>query len=328
MLNAGTLRHCGIMVNYKCTAACRHCLYSCSPGWEDGYINEKTAREICRLLVKGGCRSVHIGGGEPFLDFEGLLMMVKELAASGISLEYIETNAFWAKNEKAAEMINRLRDAGIDALCISVDPFHAEYVPYSLPLRLAELCGKSGMGYFLWKQEFLPALSRLDASKPHSREEIEKVLSDKYIPNTAKLYGLSYGGRAINIEDEFTPKKDAELLSKDKSPCKNLLSTGHFHIDLDANFIPPGCTGIKIPLTEVVNGIPDGKYPAFEALYKGGINSLAKLALQAGIKPRTEGYASKCNLCFHVRHYLAESGLYPELDSKHYQEALETKYRN
>jgi uncharacterized Fe-S cluster-containing radical SAM superfamily protein len=314
------------MVNYQCNAACRHCLYSCSPTRGSGYINKETAKEICRLLVKGGCHSVHIGGGEPFLNFEGLLMMVNELTVSDISLEYIETNAFWTNNEKAEEMIKRLLEAGVDALCISVDPFHTEYVPYSLPLRLAGICEKTGMGHFLWKQEFLPALSRLDASKSHSRKEIEKVLSDKYIPNTAKLYGINFGGRAINIEDEFTPHKDAETVLKDKSPCKNLLSTGHFHIDLDANFIPPGCTGIKIPLTEVVNGIPGGKYPAFEALYSGGINSLSELALQTGFKPRTEGYTSKCNFCFHTRHYLAESGSYPELDLKHYQEALEPEY--
>jgi hypothetical protein len=254
-------------------------------------------------------------------------MMVKELAASGISLEYVETNAFWADDEKAKEMLKRLLDAGVGALCISVDPFHTEYVPYSLPLHLADICDKTGMGYFLWKQEFLPVLSRLDASKSHSRKEIEKVLSDKYIPNTAKLYGISYGGRAINIEEEFAAKKDAETLSKDNNPCRNLLATGHFHIDLNANFIPPGCTGIKIPLAEAVNGIPDGKYPAFEALYRGGINGLTELALHAGFKPRTEGYASKCNLCFHARHYLAKKDSFPELDLKHYEEALEQKYR-
>ena len=70
MLSAGTLNHGGLMVNYQCNAACRHCLYSCSPARNPGYVNESSAEEICRLLYKGGCRSVHIGGGEPFLDFE------------------------------------------------------------------------------------------------------------------------------------------------------------------------------------------------------------------------------------------------------------------
>ncbi|MDR1574861.1 MAG: hypothetical protein LBS37_02540 [Treponema sp.] len=58
------------MVNYRCTAACRHCLYACSPTRRAGYLSREVMREICRLLRKGGIGSVHIGGGEPFLDFE------------------------------------------------------------------------------------------------------------------------------------------------------------------------------------------------------------------------------------------------------------------
>ena len=152
MLKAGVLRHGGIMVNYKCTAACRHCLYSCSPTRGDGYMDEKTAGEICRLLRTGGCPSVHIGGGEPFLDFNGLVMMIRRLADAGITLEYVETNAFWAAESGVNEKISRLLDEGVDALCISLDPYHAEYVPYGLPLRLAELCSRAGMDFFLWKQ--------------------------------------------------------------------------------------------------------------------------------------------------------------------------------
>ena len=205
MLSTGTLIHGGVMVNYQCGAACRHCLYSCSPTRRNGYVDEETARKICALLVKGGCRSVHIGGGEPFLDFEGLLMMIRKLRKARVTVEYIETNAFWAAEpcgsgiKRARETIERLLKEGADTLCISVDPFHAEYVPWGAPLALAELCDRSGMGYFLWKREFLPALSRLDSSKPHSRPDMEKVISRDYIRNTASLYGIGYGGRAVNI---------------------------------------------------------------------------------------------------------------------------------
>jgi hypothetical protein len=285
-------------------------------------MGEKTAGEICRLLRKGGCRSVHIGGGEPFLDFDGLVMMIRRLADAGIALEYVETNAFWAAESGAGEKIRRLLDKGVDALCISLDPYHAEYVPYGLPLRLAELCRQAGMGYFLWKQEFLGALSRLDPSKIHSRGDMEKALSPDYVRKTARAYGISYGGRAVNIEEESGPGKPAEYFFSENEPCKNLLSTGHFHADLDACFIPPGCTGIRIPLVEIVEGIPDGKYPAFEALYTGGPVALANLALKEGFTPRSEGYASKCNFCFYLRRYLAEKPGFPELDGKHYREAL------
>jgi len=335
MLNAGTLIHGGVMVNYQCTAACRHCLYSCSPTRGAGYIDEKSAENICRFLSEGDCRSVHIGGGEPFLDIDGLLMVIRKLKRAGIKLEYIETNAHWAAEttdqKKAKEILRKLLTEGPCTLCISIDPYHAEYVPYGAPLALTELCEETGVEYFLWKREFLHSLSRLDSRKTHSRAEMEKTLSRDYIHKTARLYGIGYGGRAVNIEREFgslcpaesfAPEKPAAGKSAaDKSACHNLLSTGHFHVDMYGYFIPPRCTGIRIPLSEAVEGIPAGKYPAFEALYSGGVSALLSLARQNGFTPAGEGYPSACNLCFHIRHFLSEKG-FAELDKNHYGEAL------
>ena len=119
------LFHGGIMVNYRCNAACRHCLFACSPNQRPGYVSKEKIRHICRLLVSGGIGSVHIGGGEPFLDFQSLLAVIRELAETGIVLDFIETNAFWASQEHQT-----------DTLCISLDPFHAEYVPVRMPLYL------------------------------------------------------------------------------------------------------------------------------------------------------------------------------------------------
>ena len=292
MLSTGKLSHCGVMVNYRCNAACRHCLYSCSPTRTPGYVNEDSMEEICRLLRKGGCRSVHIGGGEPFLDFEGLLMVVRKLRQAGIKLEYTETNAFWAANTQdqsgAIEKLGCLLAEGANCLCISIDPFHAEYVPNAAPLALAKLCEKIGMDYFLY-----------NASK----------------------YPLHYSGRAINIEREFGTLYPAENFASDNSPCRNLLSTGHFHVDLHCYFIPPLCTGIILPMPEVMDGIPPGKYRAFEALYSGGVSALLQLAEEYGFTSDKSGYTSGCNLCINLRHFLSEKD-FPELDKNHYEEAL------
>jgi hypothetical protein len=288
-------------------------------------VDEDTAKEICALLLKGGCESVHIGGGEPFLDFDGLLMVIRMLKEADITLDYIETNAQWASGTQAMKETRRklecLLAEGAGTLCISIDPYHAEYVPYGAPLALTDLCEKTGMNYFLWKQQFLPALSRLDPQKAHSRAEMEKVFSRDYIHNTARLYGIGYGGRAVNIEREFGALSPAESFAGEDTPCRNLLSTGHFHVDMFGYFIPPRCTGIRVPLPEVINGIPEGKYQVFEALYSGGVSALLELARRHGFSPNPEGYSSKCGFCFHLRHFLCAKD-FPELDKIHYEEAL------
>jgi len=318
----GFLQHGGVMVNYKCNAACRHCLYACSPERDSGYVNSETAQEICRLLDKGRCRSVHIGGGEPFLDFEGLIMMIQALNQKRIAIDYIETNAFWSADSKnALDKIKHLLAEGIDTLCISVDPFHAEYVPYGAALTLAQLCEKTGMRYFLWRNKFISVLSRFDSKKTHSRSDMEKVLGRDYLNKTARQYGISFGGRAVNIEREYNTLFPAENFTCDDSPCRNLLSTGHFHVDMNAFFIPPGCTGLRFPLSEAIDGITEGKFPVFDALFNGGVSTLFKLSIKHGFSPNNAGYPSKCNLCFDIRNFLSDKN-FLELDENHYTQSL------
>jgi hypothetical protein len=314
------LVHGGVMVNYRCNAACRHCLYACSPTRKSGYVTKEKINEICRLLVKGRIGSVHIGGGEPFLDFPGLLEVIRSLNKANIRLDYIETNAFWANNPSCSEYIRGLMDLGVDALCISIDPFHAEYVPWEYPITLARTCEKQGMGYFLWKQDFYRTLSRSDGKKKQTRAEIEAAISPDYIKKTASAYGLRYNGRAMNIEEEYSQRQPAAALL-DNSPCRDLLSTGHFHVDHEGFFIPPGCTGLRLPLDEILSSIETGTYPVYETLYSSGISALYEMAIKQGFTPDSKGYTSKCNLCFYIRKFLAPLG-YRELDDDFYTEAL------
>ena len=310
------------MANYRCTAACRHCLYSCSPNRADGYITKTTAEAVCLLLREAGCISIHIGGGEPFLDFDGLLMLVKTVADAGIKVEYIETNAFWAGDRQQAE--NRLRGLarlGADTLCISIDPFHAEYVPVDLPLSLAEICRGVGFGYFLWQERFYPILSRMDGSRAHTRSELEKLISPRYIIEAARGYGLQVGGRAISIEAEYSECLPVDAVVSNR-PCSKLLSGDHFHVDLHGRYIPPGCTGIAIPLEYAVRGIPNIEYPVFETLLNGGTAGLMGYAENLGFVADPLGYPSSCTLCFHVRRWLCENSPSPELDYEHYLEAM------
>ena len=310
------------MANYRCTAACRHCLYACSPERHDGYITREVAESVCKLLRTGGCRSIHIGGGEPFLDYDGLLMLVEIVTNAGISVDYIETNAYWAKDRDLVESrLRGLSRVGANTLCISLDPFHAEHVPIGLPLYLAEICQNILYRYFLWKDSYIRVLSRLDRNKVYSREELEKVISPKYVQETAYTYGLSLGGRAIGIEAEQSRHDDADIVKCDRS-CKRLLSGSHFHVDMFGRYIPPGCTGIVIPFDEVVCGIPNGKYPVFESLLSGGTAELLRFAEAKGFTADPKGYPSSCSLCFHIRHWLCENSPSIDLDPEHYIEAL------
>jgi hypothetical protein len=292
MIKLPPLRHGGIMPNYECTAACRHCLYACDPDWDSGYITPEKTHGICQTLRQNGCQSVHIGGGEPFIQFDGLIKMIKIIRARGIAVEYIETNAFWARDEALTlRRLQTLSEAGADTLCISRDSYHAEFIPPALPAKLAETCRRTGFGYFLWETQY---------------------------------NRLRFGGRAVSLEEEHAEKKPLEEILRGAvsgGACKNLTSAHHFHVDLNGYFIPPGCTGIILPLDEAVSGLTPGRYPAFEALYNGGLTALVSLAVGRGFAPDPAGYPSVCAACFHVRKWLSQQPGFPELDASHYVHA-------
>ena len=85
----------GMIANYQCPAACGHCLYGCSPEAQPGYMEEATAARLCEQLRRLGCRSLHIGGGEPFLNVEGLVGLIKVIHKSGMHLDY--KDCIWHK---------------------------------------------------------------------------------------------------------------------------------------------------------------------------------------------------------------------------------------
>ncbi len=299
-----TLGSGGVIANYRCTAACRHCLYGCSPRWPDEYIGEAAARRVCQALAQRGCTSVHIGGGEPFLHFEELLMLVREIGRAGMELEYIETNASWCTDDGAVrEKLVRLLDAGAACVMASTDPFHSEFVPLERPLRLVEQCRRAGMDYFVWKQGFIPRLAGLDPASAHSREALAKHLGRDYIACTAREYGLRFHGRALNIEREHARVFETVILLRDDRPCRELAGVNHYHADLYGRFVPPGCTGIGIALEDLEQITPE-KYPVACALYHGGISALYAYAKQRGYEPQP-AYTGRCALCYDMRRHLA-----------------------
>ena len=81
----------GLMLSYKCSAQCRHCMYACSPKWKGDWIEINDLEKGLSDLAPGIMPSpwgkntislnhgLHFTGGEPFLNFE-LLMKAVEIA--------------------------------------------------------------------------------------------------------------------------------------------------------------------------------------------------------------------------------------------------------
>lgn len=305
------LRAGGLITNYFCSSSCKHCLYNCSPKWEKRYIDPDTAETNLMTIRSLGCRSVHIGGGEPLLRPEKLITVLEIASKVGITVEYVETNSSWFQGIESAEsMLSELRGKGLHTLLVSISPFHNEKIPFFKVQGVIESARQVGVGIFPWITDFISDLSQFDSAKPHSLDEYCQVYGDNYLMQILQRYWIHLGGRALETFRSSLGKKTFEqIIDENPKGCKAELSdTSHFHIDLFGNYIPGLCSGLAIFRDDLGAPVSPEKYPILMELYYNGIRGLFNFAVEKfGFYPQITSYINKCDLCLEVRTHLMKN---------------------
>ncbi len=305
-LTISKLHSGGLITNYFCSSRCRHCLYGCGPEWEKRYIEPAQAEKNLLKVRSLGCGSVHIGGGEPFLRPEGLVEVLKVAGRIGVSIEYVETNSSWYKDEaQACELLGRLKNEGLETILVSVSPFHNEYIPFGKVKGVINACRISGINIFPWLKAFVPETGSFDEEKTHSLEEYEKRFGDKYVVGLISRYGLTMRGRPLKTyADKLIRRPLEDILKANDGGCYELSDISHFHVDLFGNYIPGLCTGLSIAVGDLGAPLGSLEYPMLNMLYDRGIRAFLDFAVSSyGFSP-AEKYLSKCELCFDIRKHM------------------------
>ncbi|KPL17711.1 MAG: hypothetical protein AMJ93_14735 [Anaerolineae bacterium SM23_84] len=138
----------GLLLSYKCSSRCRHCLYACSPRWKADWLSAQDAEVVLTQLAPSlrGAGSVygnvgvneglHFTGGEPFLNFDLLLQVTETACRLGIRATFVETNCAWCtSDEVTSHRLTQLKRAGLQGILISANPFITEYVPFERTQR-------------------------------------------------------------------------------------------------------------------------------------------------------------------------------------------------
>lgn len=302
--NIGKLQSGGLITNYYCSAKCAHCQYASSPSWTKDFLTAATAEKIAATLRIKGLRSIHIGGGEPLLNFDGMVKVLEVLNKNKISVEYIETNSSWHKDhDSSVKKLKQLQKLGIDCLMLSISPYHNEYIPLSKVKGLINACNDAGTAIFPWMETFWSEVNSFDENTSHSLHEYAELFGDDYLKNLHNRYYLNLKGRALYSFKHYYDFNPLSVILKDKTSCTNLLNTGHFHVDLYGNYLPSSCMGISIDMDDLSSALSIEKYPVINGLIDNGISSLYDFALTMSFKPDDE-YYNKCHLCFDIRRYL------------------------
>ena len=316
----------GLITNYYCTSSCAHCLYGCSPRWHNDYINRETLTKNLEKILSLGCASIHIGGGEPFLNLDGLKMVIETTLSLGMRIEYVETNSSWYRDSNSArETLASLKKCGLSTLLISMSPFHNEYIPFFRVKGVIGACRAAGIHVFPWIAEFYQEIDAFDDTTTHALSDYQNRYGHDYRKRLPSRYWIHFGGRALKtFAPVFGVRPWQEILSASHLGCIELLDVSHFHLDLFGNYIPGLCSGLAICRDDLGKAISPEQYPILHTLFHEGIRGLFDLASgRYHFKP-SNGYLSKCHLCFDIRrHMVLEQGIVSrELQPKDFYEQV------
>ncbi len=296
----------GIIVNYVCPSACKHCLYRSSPRRDKAYMRLQTLEPMLRKVKSLGCHSMHIGGGEPLLNEDALIAVLDCAASCGMAIDYIETNCAWHKTPaQTRHTLERLIDHGGQTIMVSIDPFHNEFVPFARVRAVMAVARQVKMGLFAWKMEFAPDVTQFDEAETHTLEEYSQRFGEEYIDGLPSRYGLNMNGRALDtFRDRLRKHPTEQIIAESNAPCPEMWQTSHFHIDLYGNYVFTSCVGLSLAVEDLGKPVEKAKYPYLAILHERGLAELFQEAKRQGFLAKP-AYASKCDLCLYARTYLA-----------------------
>lgn len=307
----------GILLSYKCTSQCKHCMYGCSPNWKADWMSEQDAEKVLSELAGrikaspygpqriGVNSGLHITGGEPFLNFDLLLNVTKTAKRLGIPSTFVETNCFWCKddNTTGAKMAE-LKDAGLDGILISVNPYILEEVPFERTERAVRIgYGTFGPNAIVYQAFFYKQFCDLKIKETLGFQEyIERA------PHNLQFVELLPMGRAVYELGHLYVGHPARQFFG--SSCRTELTREwHVHIDNYCNYMPGFCGGISLgdarDLDRLLGGIDLSSRPILRAL-AADLRYLYEIATSDfAYEERKQGYISKCHLCIDMRRHIA-----------------------
>jgi len=324
---------CGIFLTYKCNSECRHCMYASSPRWRADWISESDLSRILSQLsgkiipAPGGSRDVginygiHFTGGEPFLNFRLLLRAIEIAKSYELPSIFVETNSFWCIDDSLTEeKLRQLKEAGINGVLISVNPFLVEYVPFERIDRAIRIGRKIfGENLMIYQEVFYHQFRSL---------RLRGTISFNRYLEISGFSGLRYvellpmGRTCYKLRDLFV-KYPAKYFLRESCRAE-LLREWHTHIDNYGNYITGYCGGISLgdarELDELLErGIDLDERPILRALMNN-LGELYKFAVKEfNYAEKTDGYISKCDLCLDIRrHIVQNSGEFPELSPREF----------
>jgi hypothetical protein len=239
----------------------------------------------------------------------------------GLPSILVETNAFWCQDDQEArEMLRALKDAGMDGIMVSANPFILEQVPFERTERALRTSRQVfGHNAFAYQQLYYERFRELGLAGTMGFRDYVAVAGHSL--QYAEL--LANGRVGYKLAGLFEEAPASRFYGA--SCRRELVRDWHVHVDNYCNLVPGFCGGLSLgdarELDTLCSGIELDQRPILTALLHD-LEDLVHLGVEYGYQERA-GYISKCHLCTDVRKHLARCGDFAELQPTAFYERLE-----
>ena len=311
-------RYAGLMLTYRCSAACRFCYYYCNPQ-ASGLMPVDMAIQSWEGLIRlaGEDAKVHITGGEPFLYFDRLAQICEQASRLGLTpLDSIETNAgTWSNPAELTDQLRFLDNCGLNRLKISWDAFHEEFIEIDKVrqfIRIARDVLGPRRVLVRWEKH----LTQPTGIRKQDPDDKKTILLAALAADSCRFTGRAAEEIAPLVAQH--PAGDFQ----DQNCQKALLGSKGVHIDPNGNVFNGQCSGMIVgnvnqtPLDVLWRLFEPDRSVFWNILYEKGPLGLLSQAQSDGFRPRDK-YASKCHLCTDIRCFFFDKGRYSTIIGPH-----------
>lgn len=141
------LKNIGLMMTYKCTTACPHCIVKAGPSRTEEVLIEDAINWIEQAATyrAGHIKGLALTGGEPFYNLD-LLRKISDLGDKLEMVVSVVSNAFWATSKQAAvQMLTSL--PAIRMISLSTDVYHQKTISFNHVINAIEAAKECGLLY-------------------------------------------------------------------------------------------------------------------------------------------------------------------------------------
>jgi len=259
--------------------------------------------------------SFMVFGGEPMLFPNRAISACKKAHQLGIPRIEMLTNGVWGKNRRRAlELASRLKRSGLNALGISVDAFHLQFIPLEYPRNAALASVQAGIEQVTWN---VAVLESLNGKNRYDRKTSEILESLKPMEIEAHIHRVIPVGRATRNLRKYLKQEPLQGPCSGDPILENALTSSE-SVTIEPSGEVDICWNLAIgnakkkPLGKIIQEYQWQESPIIRTLVEEGPTGLIKDAEKRGFRFQEAHYINKCHLCIEVRKVInPPSSAYP-----------------